>query len=175
MGKSETTTESEVLRKHRKFLSEAEAAAHNSNCIRRNVGAVIVQQGVIAARGWNGLLEDDKNCREAGCPRCIKGGDTGTDYDYCACIHAEQRAVAQAAKLGIKLDDSAMYVNLRPCLQCLLIVFAAGIRRVYYGGAIWTYPREVEAVYENVAGKFDVFCRMAEEPGVAENGSLTRQ
>jgi hypothetical protein len=37
------------------------------------------------------------------------------------------------------------------------------------------YPREVEVVYENVAGKFDVFCRISEEPGLANNGSLTRQ
>jgi deoxycytidylate deaminase len=73
--------------------------------------------------------EGHKDCREAGCPRCINGGVTGSGYETCVCIHAEQRAIADAARRGVSTDNSVLYVNLRPCLQCLAIAKAAGIRR----------------------------------------------
>ena len=79
------------------------------------------------------------------------------------CIHAEQRAIADAARSGISTDHTSMYVNLRPCMQCLAIAKAAGVCEVFYG-ANWTNPDDVEAVYRTLSAEFDVFNRIDAEP-----------
>lgn len=47
-------------------------------------------------------------------------------------LHAEANAVAQAAKNGIRLDGSEIYVTASPCLTCFKLVANCGIRTVYY-------------------------------------------
>ena len=106
----------------------ANKVEQRSNCSRRAVGALIVRQGQVVAVGWNGVTESHKDCREASCPRCINGGDTGSGYETCICIHAEQSAIANAARQGVSTKDSVMFVNLRPCLECLAIAIASGVR-----------------------------------------------
>jgi tRNA(Arg) A34 adenosine deaminase TadA len=64
----------------------------------------------------------------------------------------------------VSTDDSIMYVNLRPCLQCLAISKAAGIRQIYFGES-WVYPDEVEAVYRTLSSEFDSFTQIVEKPG----------
>jgi dCMP deaminase len=138
------------------------SVANRSNCVRRAVGAVLVREGHVIAEGWNGIAESSENCHQAGCPRCINGGETGSGYDTCLCIHAEQRAIADAANRGVSTHDSIMYVNLRPCLQCLAVAKAGGVREVFYWGDNWTYPPEIEILYEKLSRQFDLFMRVAE-------------
>jgi dCMP deaminase len=151
---------------HTVFMAGADSAATRSNCVRRSVGAVIVCDGQIVARGWNGVSEHLKNCREAGCPRCITGGITGSGYETCICIHAEQHAIADAARRGVSTEGCTLYVNLRPCLQCLAIAKASGVRRIFFHGEVWEYPEEIEAVYGGLAGQFEAFGRVDEEVGI---------
>lgn len=145
---------------HTTFLSIANRIANRSNCIRRNVGALIVRDGQVLAEGWNGVSAYHLDCREAGCPRCINGGSTGSGYETCICIHAEQRAIADAARRGISTQDTILYVNLRPCLQCLVTAKAAGIRDVFFCGEDWTYSSETEEVYRTFSREFDAFSRV---------------
>jgi len=147
---------------HAGFISIANELAQRSNCIRRGVGALLVRQGNIIAAGWNGISGAFTDCREAGCPRCINGGETGSGYESCICIHAEQRTIADAARQGLNTDGSTLYVNLRPCLQCLAVARAAGVRSLYYGGEKWTYSDELERMYHILAAQFDVFSRVDE-------------
>jgi dCMP deaminase len=156
---------------HKKFMAKANDAARRSNCARRAVGAVIVRQGVVVSTGWNGVAECHRDCREAGCPRCINGGDTGSGYETCICIHAEQHAIADAAKRGLSTKDSVLYVNLRPCLQCLAIAKASGVRRIFYGED-WKYSDEIEGVYRTLADQFVSFSRVDELQGSELAGSL---
>jgi dCMP deaminase len=152
------------LTDHEKLMASVNEVARKSNCVRRSVGAIIVRQGQIISTGWNGVSEAHLNCREAGCPRCITGGDTGSGYETCICIHAEQRAIADAARRGVSTDDSIIYVNLRPCLQCLAIAKAAGVRRIYFGEN-WSYPDEIEAVYRTLSAEFESFSQIVDAPG----------
>lgn len=141
----------------------ADAAARRSNCVRRSVGAVIVGQGQVVSTGWNGLPDYRGDCRDAGCPRCINGGDTGSGYETCICIHAEQHAIADAAKRGVSTAACTMYVNLRPCMQCLAISLASGVREIFFDGEDWKYQEEIESVYQRLAGQFDTFGRIVEK------------
>lgn len=142
---------------HRSFIALANQEARRSNCVRRAVGALLVRDGVVIGQGWNGVPDRYRDCRAAGCPRCINGGETGSGYETCICIHAEQHSIADAARRGVETEGSTLYVNLRPCLQCLAISRAAGVRKIFYGGKTWTYPAELEAVYIKLARDFDEF------------------
>jgi len=141
------------------FMLLASEAAQRSNCIRRSVGAVVVRDGNVLVKGWNGVSHE-KDCGEAGCPRCIQGGDTGSGYENCICVHAEQRAIAEAASRGIVIEGATLFVNLRPCLQCLAISKAAGISGVVFSGEDWNYPPDLEKIYQKLARQFAFFLRM---------------
>lgn len=138
------------------FMQLARRAALNSNCIRRSVGAVIVVDNEVVASGWNGVEGRSGSCREAGCPRCIEGGLTGSGYERCICIHAEQKAIAAAAAAGSSTEGAALYVNLRPCLQCLGIMKAAGIKAVYFDED-WTYSDDLERLYRAMSRQFEYY------------------
>ena len=45
---------------------------------------------------------------------------------------AVPNAVAQAAKHGIRIDSSEIYVTASPCLTCFKLLVNAGIVKVYY-------------------------------------------
>jgi deoxycytidylate deaminase len=75
------------------------------------------------------------------------------------CIHAEQRAIANAARSGISINDSTLYVNLRPCLQCLAISKAAGVHEVFFSED-WKVPEKIEQVYRSLCEQFAAFGRV---------------
>ena len=50
----------------------------------------------------------------------------------CICVHAEQNALLQAARLGYSVDGADCYTTLRPCFGCLKELHQAGVRRVRF-------------------------------------------
>lgn len=145
---------------HRETMGEAYIAGQHSNCIRRSVGAVLVKSGRVISAGANGVSDVYSDCGQANCPRCLKGGRTGLGYESCICIHAEQRAIAEAARLGVVTEGSSLYVTLRPCLPCLAIVRAAGIKEVIFDQD-WRYDEPLESVYAELTKAFRVFTSIA--------------
>lgn len=47
-------------------------------------------------------------------------------------IHSELNCVLRAAKEGISVLDSTLYVSLSPCQSCSSMLIQAGIKRVVY-------------------------------------------
>lgn len=125
------------------FMMLAETAALRSNCSRRAVGAVAVVDGRVVSTGYNGTPSGVKNCFEGGCPRCASDTPSGKGLEECICVHAEQNVVAQAARHGIGINNSTVYVTLCPCLTCAKIMVSAGVREIVYGGS---YPLEGQAL-----------------------------
>ena len=87
------------------FMLQAELAKLRSNCLTRQVGAVIVRDHRQISMGYNGTPPGIKNCYEGGCKRCqdrmegkIKSGES---LDRCLCNHAEANAIMHCAILGI--------------------------------------------------------------------------
>jgi len=106
------------------FMNIAEQVATRSTCSRKHVGAVIVRDKTILSTGYNGSLR--------GAPHC---DDIGHDIDNDHCVrtvHAEANAVAQAAKHGVRIDESEIYVTASPCLTCFKLIANCGIRKIYY-------------------------------------------
>lgn len=96
--------------------------AQMSYANRHKVGAVIVKDGNIIAFGWNGTPPGDDNCCET-----KDGGVTRPDV-----IHAEQNAIAKAARLGISTKGAALFTTLSPCFDCAKLILQSGISSVYY-------------------------------------------
>ena len=89
------------------FMEMAVLTARRSTCLRRHVGAVIVQEKHIVATGYNGAPRGLDHCgdREGGCLRQQLGIPSGQKHELCRALHAEQNAIIQAATLGQSIDD----------------------------------------------------------------------
>ena len=106
------------------FMATAVLMASRSNCERLHVGCVIVTGGTrknrLVAAGYNGFLP--------GTPHVTKVRD-GHEQ---ATVHAEQNAVADAARRGSAVEGCVAYVTHFPCINCAKIMAAAGIAEVHY-------------------------------------------
>ena len=113
---------------HNYFCRLTLEVASMSTCLRRNVGCVIINGKQVVSTGYNGVPSGVPHCEK--CPR--EGLPSGTGLELCRASHAEQNAVAQAAKHGIALDGCTAYVNLQPCNNCMKSLINAGIKKVVY-------------------------------------------
>lgn len=155
------------------FMNIAHDVAMRSNCLRRSIGAVIVKGRNIVSTGYNGTPVGVRNCFDGGCPRCQSDAPSHTGYDTCICVHAEENAIAFAARHGTAANGSVMYTTLRPCLGCLKLCIQAGIREVVYGES-YEYEGELEAVYHQLVEEAGLRLRLLKleqrRPG-EKNGS----
>ncbi len=125
------------------FMLQAELAKLRSNCITKQVGAVIVHNHRQLATGYNGTPPGIRNCFEGGCERCqrrMQGRlESGEALDRCVCNHAEANAIMHCAILGIEAGtkDATLYTTLVPCLECTKMAITIGIKRFV---CLDTYP-----------------------------------
>lgn len=107
--------------------------ASRSNCLKAHVGAIILSEGRIRATGYNGTIAGYDDCLDGGCPRCKDSKiKRGMELDRCVCVHAEENALASAAKFGIAIKDTECYVTHEPCLSCTKLLIQAGVTKVVY-------------------------------------------
>jgi dCMP deaminase len=139
------------------FMGIALAVRERANCQGSRVGAVLVLQDRVIVAGCSGTPEGMANCDEGGCERCANRGkkyESGTFYDVCICVHAEQNAVLSAARFGIPVEGPVMYTTTRPCFGCAKELLQAKVRRVYYLHE-WAHPRDdLQDEYFRLLGEF---------------------
>jgi len=141
------------MRRHESgFMDIAYKVAQHSKCRRRKVGVVIVLDGAVVITATNGTPAGMISCNEGGCPRCLSGTPSGELYDSCLCIHAEQLAIAQAARTGLQTDGATLYCTLRPCLTCAKLCLEAGVKDIIYNESI-QFSSDVEQAYEELVQK----------------------
>ncbi|MBQ3698556.1 MAG: dCMP deaminase family protein [Prevotella sp.] len=114
------------LKKQRQFdlryLTMARIWAQNSYCQRRQVGALVVKEGMIISDGYNGTPSGFENICE---------DDNGITKPYV--LHAEANAITKLARSSNNSDGSTIYITASPCIECAKLIIQAGIRRVVYG------------------------------------------
>jgi len=136
------------------YLKIAEAVAIRSTCIKHKYGAVIVNDDVIIATGYNGSPRGEANCCEVGecyrdsCmnPVDLHAAEHGEQYGSCVAVHAEQNALISASYK--ELHGASLYLaclsekpNIAPCNCCDRMIKNAGIIRVVgKGGTLWQLP-----------------------------------
>lgn len=107
------------------FMDIAKQVATRATCDRKRVGAVIVRDRTILSTGYNGSIKGAEHCDDIG--HLMEDG-------HCVrTVHAEINAVVQAAKNGVSVDDSTIYITCNPCWNCFKAVTNAGIKRIIYG------------------------------------------
>ena len=107
------------------FMNIAKQVASRSTCDRKHVGALITRDRTILSTGYNGSIRGLPHCNEAG---------HLMENDHCvATIHAEANAVLQAAKNGVMINNSEIYITASPCWTCFKMLANAGIKKIYYG------------------------------------------
>jgi dCMP deaminase len=134
------------------FLRLAEVVATRSNCMKRAVGAVIVNDLRIVSTGYNGTPFGCANCNDGGCQRCNDMAGSGQRLDECLCIHAEENAVIEAGRA--KANGGTIYVTLSPCLTCTKSVVQAGIKRIVYNRE-YMMPAATE-FWKKLEGKVEI-------------------
>ena len=102
------------------FKEIVKVTASRSSCERLQVGCVLVKKNRIIAQGYNGFLP--------GCPHISQVRD-GHEQ---ATVHAEQNAIADCAKRGASCEECTAYITHYPCLNCMKILCAAGIKEIKY-------------------------------------------
>ena len=106
------------------FMATAVLISTRSPCERLHVGCVIVSAGDrknrLIAAGYNGFLPGTPHVS-----RVREGHEQAT-------VHAEQNAIADAARRGIPVEGSVAYVTHFPCINCAMILASAGISEVRY-------------------------------------------
>lgn len=141
---------------HEYFMRIAMAVRSRADCTGSKVGALIVQDRRIVSTGYNGTPEKMPNCSEGGCERCANRDQypSGTGYDLCICVHAEQNALLAAARFGIAVAGGTMYTTMRPCFGCTKEMLQAGISEVYYLHD-WVHPDPGKrAQYDRLQARF---------------------
>ena len=105
-------------------MATAVLLSSRSNCERLHVGCVIVTSGSrknrLVAAGYNGFLPGTPHQS-----RLREGREQAT-------VHAEQNAIADAARRGSSVEGAVAYVTHYPCINCAKILAAAGIAEVRY-------------------------------------------
>lgn len=114
------------------FIKLAHEVATRTTCMRRAVGAVIVKDKRILATGYNGVPTGIAHCGEVGCLRQDLGVPSGQRHEICRGLHAEQNAIIQAARYGINISDSSIYITTQPCVVCAKMIINSGIQEIVY-------------------------------------------
>ncbi|MEK7510853.1 MAG: deaminase [Patescibacteria group bacterium] len=117
---------------HRHLLAKAEADSTKSSDIWRRVGALVARNGESLLIAHNQHLPSEHTPYVNGDPR--NNFSKGEYIEYSSAIHAEAAVIAEAAKRGVMLEGTDMYVTVFPCPPCAKLIAQAGIQNLYCGG-----------------------------------------
>lgn len=141
------------------FFKLAELVAAKSKDPSTKVGCVITnRQNEVLSVGFNGF------------PRGVK--DTYDRYNnrelkYKLIVHSETNAVSIAAKNGISLDDSILWIKWHPCSTCAKMLVQAGIKVVNIDGNSKEYNDT--KLRERWKEEFEIAGLIFQEAGVEVN------
>jgi dCMP deaminase len=116
------------------FMTIAMAVRSRADCLGSRIGAVLARDERVVSTGYNGTPQDMVNCSDGGCERCSNRErfQSGSGYDLCICVHAEQNALLSAARFGIATEGAVVYTTTRPCFGCTKELLQARIKAVFY-------------------------------------------
>lgn len=113
------------------FIGIMEMVGARSTCDRGRLGCILVKDKRIISTGYAGSPVGCKHCDDVGHEMHTVIQEDGTQSQHCVrTSHAEQNAIAQAAKAGVSTDGSTLYIKMTPCYTCAKILINAGIKRV---------------------------------------------
>lgn len=117
------------LQVHLDRLDYCDEISQFSNCLSRQVGAILVRDNLIVSVGYNRVPANTEPCKV--CRRCSK--HSGESLDICKAIHAEEAAIFDFLKThsSKELKDCILYVSVEPCYHCAKLIADFQIKQVY--------------------------------------------
>ncbi|HNX96270.1 MAG TPA: dCMP deaminase family protein [Candidatus Aminicenantes bacterium] len=124
------------------YLDIARVVSHRSTCLKVRIGAIIVREDQIVAAGYVGAPRKTQSSLDHGfCLRQRLGIPSGSKYELCRSVHAEQNAIINAARAGVSLLGGDIYIYGEereterpvfafPCFICKKMLINAGLARV---------------------------------------------
>lgn len=123
------------------YLDITETVLERGTCLRRNYGAIIVNDDEIISTGYSGAPRGRKNCLDIGtCERERLNIPRGQMYEKCRSVHAEANAIISAARrrmlggtlylVGREKTSGELITNANSCSMCKRLIINAGIERV---------------------------------------------
>lgn len=113
------------------FTKIAAVAGERATCDRGRSGSIIVKDNRVLATGYVGAPAGVKDCDEVGHEMHTVTHADGTVSEHCfRTAHAEQNAIANAARNGIAVNGATVFCSMTPCYTCAKILINAGIVRV---------------------------------------------
>jgi dCMP deaminase len=113
----------------REVMGIAEAEAKKSPDWWRQIGGIIIKDGKPVLTAHNAPLPSD-TFGALGDPR--SNFDAGEHIELSKILHTEAALIANAAKRGVALEGTSLYITTFPCPVCAKSVAHAGIKQVYY-------------------------------------------
>lgn len=107
-----------------------------STCGRKQVGSVIYKDGRPISAGYAGPPAGFPHCT----PECLHASNANGGCNRT--IHAEQNALAYAARAGRSTEGATLYCTLSPCEACAKLIINSGIQRVWY----WEEYRNTDGI-----------------------------
>jgi len=123
------------------FMEIVSVVGKRGTCGRGRSGCVITKDKRIISTGYVGSPIGLPHCDEVGHEMHTVIKADGKESRHCIrTSHAEENAIIQAARFGVKLTGSTLYCKMTPCYTCAKMIINAGIVRVvasqdYHGGA----------------------------------------
>jgi len=109
------------------MIKEAYKEADKSTDWWRRVGAVLTKDNKIILRGHNRAIPNDYTPYQVGNIRdYVKAGER---QELSPSIHAEQIIITEAAKNGISLENTKLYITHFPCPVCAKLIMFAGVKK----------------------------------------------
>ncbi|MFA6158593.1 MAG: cytidine/deoxycytidylate deaminase family protein [Candidatus Paceibacterota bacterium] len=113
------------------FMKICGVVGERGTCDRGRASCVIVKDKRILVTGYAGAPAGVRHCDEVGHEIHTVIQEDGTQSKHCIrTSHAEQNAIANAARNGVAVFEGTVYCNMTPCYTCAKILINAGIRRV---------------------------------------------
>jgi dCMP deaminase len=124
------------------YLNIAQVVSRRSTCLKVLIGAIIVKEDQIIATGYVGAPRHTRSSLDHGfCLRRKLNIPSGTQYELCRSVHAEQNAIINSARAGVSLlggdmyifgeeRESAQTVFAFPCFICKKMIINAGLDRI---------------------------------------------
>jgi len=127
--------------KNNYYLDIAETVLERGTCLRRNYGAIIVNNDEIISTGYTGAPRGRKNCIDLGvCYRDVKKIPSGERYELCRSVHAEANAIISARReqmigstlylVGKEIKDGNYVKDANSCTMCKRLIINSGIDEV---------------------------------------------
>ncbi len=113
------------------FMDVAVLTANQSNCVKYQVGCVIVRDKRVILQGYNGTVSGFLNCNDK-FDKESYNRDDHHDWSSAVEVHAEMNIIMYTAKKGIPLEGTIMYCTLKPCNNCVKHIISTGIKTIYY-------------------------------------------